>query len=126
MAAVKLSRYRTNLDAQARQKWIENQKNAKKGGYVPIAMDLAKFKVWYRDKKTTVHACEWCKRPFPANGKTNARAVVGHDHVSGDPHYVCNACNVIEGQAQGNPEHLERIAEVLRAIAQGRYGPVAT
>ncbi|MCE7892129.1 MAG: hypothetical protein DYH12_20905 [Sorangiineae bacterium PRO1] len=38
---------------------------------------------------------------------------IGHDHATGECHFICQACNFIEGQAR-SPEHLEKIAAAIR------------
>lgn len=96
---------------QAHQKYLVINNQARKRGYAKINMEPWEFDEWFVDKVRNVKACEWCNEPFGSEKRQGGH--VGHDHVTGECHFICQACNFIEGQAR-SPEHLEKIAEAMR------------
>lgn len=91
--------------------WNNSRRVAKVRGHQGISMSLDEFRKWYAAHLKSANGfCEWCNDPFGSRGP-----IVDHDHGTGEVRgMICHACNSIEGHAR-SPEHLERIAKILRA-----------
>lgn len=107
----KTERYHHDAGYQAHQKYLVINNEARKLGYAEINMDPWEFRDWYWEKIRNVKACEWCDEPFGSGKRQGGH--IGHDHATGECHFICQACNFIEGHAR-SPEHLEKIAAAMR------------
>jgi len=113
-------RYAYDLGFQAERKFQSTNSKARRLGYAEIAMEFCEFREWYFEKVRDVKACEWCSDPFGSGARKGGH--VHHDHVTGECHFICRACNNIEGKAR-SPERLGVIASAMRGGSRASERP---